>query len=170
MLPSFQAGKAEMKSKEEVPLNDSGIVEDIFDIKNSELSEYERIREENIKERLKMWDDLEIDTTLDEIKSKSPLKKRKRRSVNEKNDAVIRKSARIADVGKEEPPAENPEEEDDDEDYDPKFENKKKPRGKFKIKTKPPKKLQYFEDSVLVCSISFTSPGSSKRLSINYWS
>ena len=116
-----------------------------------------------------MWDDLEINTAVDEVKSKTSPKKRKRRSVTVKNDAIIRKSARIADVGKDETTAEN-QEEDDDDDYDPKFENKKKPREIKKIKTKPPKKLQYFEDSVLVCSISFTSPGSSKKLSINYWS
>ena len=158
-----------MKSKEEFPLNDSGIVEDIFDIKTSDLSEYERIREENIKERLKMWDDLEINTSVGEVKSKSFQKKRKRRPVIEKSDAVIRKSARIADVGKEEPPSEN-QDEDDDDDYDPEYENRKKPRGKFKTKTKPPKKLQHFEDPVLVCSISFTSPGSSKKVFFNYWS
>ena len=169
MLTSYQTGKAAMKPKEEFSLNDSGIVEDIFDIKTSDLSEYERIREENIKERLKMWDDLEINTSVGEVKSKSFQKKRKRRPVIEKSDAVIRKSARIADVGKEEPPSEN-QDEDDDDDYDPEYENRKKPRGKFKTKTKPPKKLQHFEDPVLVCSISFTSPGSSKKVFFNYWS
>lgn len=158
-----------MNSKTESLLDDSGIVQDIFDIQTSDLSEYERIREENIKERLKMWDDLEINTAVDEVKLKSSPKKRKRRSLMEKNDAIIRKSARIADVGKDETNAEN-QEEDDDEDYDPKYENRKKVRGKVKTKIKPPKKLQYFEDPILVCSISFTSPGSSKQLFFNYWS
>ena len=157
-----------MSSKPEM-LNDSGIVEDIFDIKAADLSEYERIREENIKERLKMWDDLEINTAVDEVKPKPTPKKRKRKTVMEKSEAVPRKSARIADVGKEETPADN-QEEDDDEDYDPKYEHRKKPRGKLKTKTKPSKKLQYFEDPTLVCSISFTSPGSSKKLFFNYWS
>ena len=158
-----------MNPKEESRLDDSGIVQDIFDIKSADLSEYERIREENIKERLKMWDDLEINTAVDEVKSKTSPKKRKRRSVTVKNDAIVRKSARIADVGKDETTAEN-QEEDDDDDYDPKYENRKKPRGKLKTKIKPPKKLQYFEDPFLVCSISFTSPGSSKKLFFNYWS
>ena len=153
-------------------LNDSGIVEDIVEIKTEKnLSEYERIREENIKERLKMWEDLEIKTAMDEVKPKIFSKKRvKRKPLSEKNGAVVRKSARIANNGTDE--RETPveyQEEDDDEDYDPKYENRKRPRGRPKSTVKPPKKLHYFENPVLVCSISFTAPASSKKLLFNYW-
>ena len=70
---STKPPETEMKSEEKFPLND--------------LSEYERIREENIKERLQMWEDLEMNTAVDEVKSKRSLKMRDKKKPLEEQDS-----------------------------------------------------------------------------------
>ena len=160
--------------------------------KETEVSEYERIRDENIRQRLQMWEELGLQSAVDNCKrssaaiiktekrmkqearvseqntktrlqeweeedgDKSPgFRKRRRRQ----SSTVTRKSARLAAVTESVC-------EDGDEDYDPNTELVNKPRCKPVRKLK---KLQYFDEAVLVCSISFTSPTSSKKLFVNYW-
>ena len=161
--------------------------------KETEVSEYERIRDENIRQRLQMWEELGLQSAVDNCKrssssaiiktekrmkqearvseqntktrlqeweeedgDKSPgFRKRRRRQ----SSTVTRKSARLA-------AATEAACEDGDEDYDPNTEFVNKPRCKPVRKLK---KLQYFDEAVLVCSISFTSPTSSKKLFVNYW-
>ena len=106
------------------------------------------VSEQNTKTRLQEWEEEDGD--------KSPgFRKRRRRQ----SSTVTRKSARLA-------AATEAACEDGDEDYDPNTEFVNKPRSKPVRKLK---KLQYFDEAVLVCSISFTSPTSSKKLFVNYW-
>ena len=143
-----------VKEEDDDVLNDSGIVEDITI--DEDKSEYEKVRDENIKERMEMWDYLGLKSTSQEFK---PLKVKVERRKAEKDPepTVMRKSARIAakenfyetilkdlqsevEVSKEKPP-------------------KKKKR-----------KLQSLEESSCVFNISFSAPDSSKKLFISYWS
>ena len=154
--------------------------------KETEVSEYERIRDENIRQRLQMWEELGLQSAVDNCKRSSSAiikteKKKQEASVSEQNTktrlqeweeedgfrkrrrrqsaTVTRQSARLAAVTEAAC-------EDGDEDYDPNTEFVNKPRSKPVRKLK---KLQYFDEAVLVCSISFTSPTSSKKLFVNYW-
>ena len=158
--------------------------------KEAEVSEYERIRDENIRQRLQMWEELGLQTAVDNCKLsssaiiKTEKKMKKEACVSEQNTktlpqvwgdgdkspgfrkrrrrqsaTVTRKSARLAAVTEAAC-------EDWDEEYDPNTEFVNKPRSKPVRKLR---KLQYFDDAVLVCSISFTSPTSSKKLFVNYW-
>ena len=161
--------------------------------KETEVSEYERIRDENIRQRLQMWEELGLQSAVDNCKlssSSAIIKTEKRMKQEEKvseqntktrlqeweeedgdkspgfrkrrrrqSSTVTRKSARLAAVTEAAC-------EEGDEDYDPNTEFVNKPRSKPVRKLK---KLQYFDEAVLVCSISFTSPTSSKKLFVNYW-
>lgn len=143
-----------VKDEDDDVLNDSGIVEDITI--DEEKSEYEKVRDENIKERMEMWDYLGLKSASQEFK---PLKVKveKRKVEKDTEPIVMRKSARIAakenfyetilkdlqsevEVSKEKPP-------------------KKKKR-----------KLHNLEESSCIFNISFSAPDSSKKLFISYWS
>ena len=155
-------GELDKIKNEKYDFNDSGIIEDDPD-DVLDMSAYERIREENIKERKEMWNYLGLAKSIEQCKSSPALKKvEKRKSSHSFEPKIARKSARLAaKIDAVENSCEN-------ELKSIEFELKKlnsaiqkRERRKFK--------LQYFSETSLQFSLSFTSCNSSKKLFVHYW-
>ena len=147
---------------EKYDFDDSGIVEDspgdVLD-----LSAYERIREENIKERKEMWNYLGLAKSIEQCKSSPTVKKVEKRKLSQNFEPkTARKSARLAaKVDLPESSCEDELKSIENELKKLNSEIQKRERKKFKI--------QYFNETTLQFSLSFTSCTSSKKLFVHYW-
>ena len=144
-------------------LDDSGIVEDISNnTPDDDRSEYEKIRDENIRERIEMWNYLGLQSSSQECKPKvSSRQKGQKRKTNEVK-TTIRKSARLA--------AKEDVYETILRDLQSEVIEKQKSVEKLKIPNRKKRKLENFEESTLVFNVSFSSRADSKKLFISYWS
>ena len=144
-------------------LDDSGIVEDISNnTPDDDRSEYEKIRDENIRERIEMWNYLGLQSSSQECKPKvSSRQKGQKRKTNEVK-TTIRKSARLA--------AKEDVYETILRDLQSEVIEKQKSVEKPKIPNRKKRKLGNFEQSTLVFNVSFSSRADSKKLFISYWS
>ena len=144
-------------------LDDSGIVEDISNHQpDDDRSEYEKIRDENIRERIEMWNYLGLQSSSQECKPKaSSRQKGQKRKTNEVK-TTIRKSARLA--------AKEDVYETILRDLQSEVIEKQKSVEKPKIPNRKKRKLENFEESTLVFNVSFSSRADSKKLFISYWS
>ena len=144
-------------------LDDSGIVEDISNnTPDDDRSEYEKIRDENIRERIEMWNYLGLQSSSQECKLKaSSRQKGQKRKTNEVK-TTIRKSARLA--------AKEDVYETILRDLQSEVIEKQKSVEKPKIPNRKKRKLGNFEQSTLVFNVSFSSRADSKKLFISYWS
>ena len=144
-------------------LDDSGIVEDISNnTPDDDRSEYEKIRDENIRERIEMWNYLGLQSSSQECKPKaSSRQKGQKRKTNEVK-TTIRKSARLA--------AKEDVYETILRDLQSEVIVKQKSVEKLKLPNRKKRKLGNFEQSTLVFNVSFSSRADSKKLFISYWS
>ena len=144
-------------------LDDSGIVEDISNnTPDDDRSEYEKIRDENIRERIEMWNYLGLQSSSQECKPKlSSRQKGQKRKTNEVK-TTIRKSARLA--------AKEDVYETILRDLQSEVIEKQKSVEKPKLKNRKKRKFENFEQSTLVFNVSFSSRADSKKLFISYWS
>ena len=155
-------GELDKIKNEKYDFNDSGIIEDDSD-DVLDMSAYERIREENIKERKEMWNYLGLAKSIEQCKSSPAFKKvEKRKSSQNFEPKIARKSARLA--AKTDAVENSCENELKSIEFELKKLNsaiQKRERRKFK--------LQYFSETSLQFSLSFTSCNSSKKLFVHYW-
>ena len=144
-------------------LDDSGIVEDISNnTPDDDRSEYEKIRDENIRERIEMWNYLGLQSSSQECKPKaSSRQKGQKRKTNEVK-TTIRKSARLA--------AKEDVYETILRDLQSEVIEKQKSVETLKLTNRKKRKLGNFEQSTLVFNVSFSSRADSKKLFISYWS
>ena len=144
-------------------MDDSGIVEDISNnTPDDDRSEYEKIRDENIRERIEMWNYLGLQSSSQECKPKaSSRQKGQKRKTNEVK-TTIRKSARLA--------AKEDVYETILRDLQSEVIEKQKSVETLKLTNRKKRKLGNFEESTLVFNVSFSSRADSKKLFISYWS
>ena len=148
-------------------LNDSGFVDDIKSENDVEMSAYEKIRMDNIKERQKMLDNLKIEDAKENCLKSSSVRKYDKRKAKTVNKSVKRKSVRIAEKREFEANF-LPNEDEDDPDWQVTSNSRKKAVSKNRVTRC---KIENFEETNLIFNVSFTSPDNSdKKLFISYWS
>jgi len=148
-------------------LNDSGFVDDIKSENDVEMSAYEKIRMDNIKERQKMLENLKIEDEKKNCLMSSSVRKYDKRKAKTVNKSVKRKSVRIAEKREFEANF-LPNEDEDDPDWQVTSNSRKKAVSKNRVTRC---KIENFEETNLIFNVSFTSPDNSdKKLFISYWS
>merc|ERR1712243_132693 len=86
-----------MKIENEFDLNDSGFIDDVkCENEVEEISAYEKIRLDNIKERQKMFDKLLMKDAKESCTNSISSRKYEKRKVGKVNKSIKRKSVRIA--------------------------------------------------------------------------